>query len=225
MSEILDRLLELDGGVVYAVVGAFVFAEVALLIGFVVPGETAAIVGGVLASLGHADLWPMAAVVVVAAALGDLTGYLVGRGLGDRIDDRPRSDRRRRRYEQTKSLIVRRGAVAVFVGRYIAFVRTLMPTLAGATRMRLRSFLLADIAAGLTWGVGNVLIGYAAGRSYKTVVSWLGAGTAVVVVVAVIIAFVVWRLRRRSAGSGPEARLDPPASPTDPGIAGAAERG
>lgn len=204
MTGVLERLLTLDGAVVYAIVGAFVFAEVALLIGFVVPGETAAIVGGVLASLGHASLWPMAAVVVVCAALGDATGYTLGRWLGDRMQGRPMTPRRRRRREQTMALIARRGPLAVFAGRYIAFVRTLMPTLAGASRMRLQLFLAADVAAALTWGIANVLVGYAAGRSYKQVVHWLGAGSAVLVAVVLVALASVWLVRRRAGDAPPE---------------------
>ncbi|WP_182358171.1 DedA family protein [Tomitella gaofuii] len=218
MTEVFEQLLTLNGAVVYAIVGALVFAEVALLVGFVVPGETAAIVGGVLASLGHAELWPMAAVVIGSAVLGDLTGFGVGHLLGDRMAGRPMSPRRRRRREQTQALIARRGPLAVFVGRYIAFVRTLMPTLAGASGMRLRPFLLADVAAALTWGAANVAIGYVVGRSYKEVVRWLGAGSAVVLTVVVIAAAAVWllRRRRRAAGAGTaRAPVDSPESSCD----------
>ncbi len=213
MTDVIEQLLTLDGAVVYAVVGALVFAEVALLVGFVVPGETAAIVGGVLASVGHAQLWPMAAVVVVCAALGDTTGFTLGRVLGDRMEGRPMSARRRERRRRTSALIVRRGPVAVFVGRYIAFIRTLMPTLAGASGMRLRPFLLADAAAALTWGVANVAVGFAVGRSYKQVVHWLGAGSAVALTVIVLAVAAVWLVRRRRARTATQTHGPAPRGP------------
>src|SRR5699024_10657636 len=139
------------------------------------------------------------------------TGFTLGRVLGDRMEGRPMSARRRERLHRTTALIVRRGAPAVFVGRYIAFIRTLMPTLAGASGMRLRPFLLADAAATLTWGVANVAVGFAVGRSYRQVVHWLGAGSAVALTVVVLAVAAVWLVRRRrartdGAGCGPETR-------------------
>src|SRR5262249_56526695 len=70
MTAFLDRLLNLPAGIVYLLVGALVFAEDALFVGFVLPGETAAILGGVAASLGHVSLTLITVTVVVAAIVG-----------------------------------------------------------------------------------------------------------------------------------------------------------
>src|SRR3954447_6613349 len=85
MHRLTDWLLGLQGLPVYALVGLLVFAEDALFVGFVLPGETAAVLGGVAASLVHASLAVMLVVVIGAAILGDTVGYEVGRLLGPRL--------------------------------------------------------------------------------------------------------------------------------------------
>ncbi|MDQ2739292.1 MAG: DedA family protein, partial [Actinomycetota bacterium] len=84
MTALLDRLFNVSGVLVYWIVAVLVFAEDALFIGFVIPGETAAVLGGVIASRGHVQLWLIALIVVAAAILGDTVGYEVGRHLGPR---------------------------------------------------------------------------------------------------------------------------------------------
>src|SRR3954463_1809727 len=85
MSTLVERILAVPGVLVYVLVGLLFFAEDALFVGFVIPGETAAVLGGVAASLGHVELWLMLPLVVLAAILGDTVGYEVGRRFGPRI--------------------------------------------------------------------------------------------------------------------------------------------
>ena len=82
LDPIQSFLLGHGGVVAYLIVFGLVFAEDALFVGFVIPGETAAVLGGVLASRGSVDVWVMMAVVVVAAIAGDTVGYEIGRHLG-----------------------------------------------------------------------------------------------------------------------------------------------
>src|SRR3954462_6586426 len=85
MSSLLERLLAVPGWAVLLIVGLVVFAEDALFVGFVLPGETLAILGGVASKLGHVPVWAVALVVVVAAVVGDSVGYEIGRHLGPRL--------------------------------------------------------------------------------------------------------------------------------------------
>src|SRR2546430_4892824 len=85
MGRLLDHLLTLPAAAAYVLVGLLVFAEDALFVGFVVPGETAAVLGGVDASRGHVRLWVVILLVVAAAIVGDSVGYEVGRRFGPRI--------------------------------------------------------------------------------------------------------------------------------------------
>lgn len=199
MTGLLDGLLNAPGWVVLSLVGATVFAEDALFVGFVIPGETAAVLGGVAASRGHVALPAVLAVVLLAAVVGDTVGYEVGRHLGTRILRWEALERRRHRIDAARDFLSRRGGTAVFLGRWTAFFRAVMPALAGTARMPYRRFLVFNVAGGVTWGVTVVLVGYLAGASYVRIEKLLGRGAALVVAAVVVAGVVVWQVRRRRA--------------------------
>jgi membrane-associated protein len=199
MSSLVERVLAVPSALVYLLVGLLVFAEDALFIGFVLPGETAAVLGGVDASRGHVRL-PLVIVVVVAAAIvGDTVGYQIGRHVGTRALRARFLARHQRRLADAQALLARRGGSAVFLGRFVAFFRAVMPALAGTARMPYGRFLAFNAAGGAVWGTGFVLLGYLAGNSYATVERAAGRGAALAVLALVVLALVIWRLRRRRA--------------------------
>lgn len=199
LHDLVDHILSAPSGLVYLLVGGVVFAEDALFVGFVLPGETAAIVGGVAASLGHVSLGVVLAVVIGAAILGDSVGYEVGRQLGARIIRARFLSKHRDRLDAAQRFLARRGAWAVFLGRWTAFLRAVVPALAGSARMPYRRFLAYNALGGVAWSTAVVLAGYLAGRSYTKVESWFGKGTAAVAVVVIVLLVVGWRVRRRRA--------------------------
>jgi membrane-associated protein len=205
MTGFLDRLLNLHGAVVYLLVAAFVFTEDALFVGFVLPGETAAVLGGVAASRGHVSLALMLFAVVAAAIVGDSVGYEVGRRLGPRLLRMSLLQRRQQRLDDARRFLARRGGTAVFFGRFVAFFRAVMPALAGVAAMPYRRFLTYNAAGGLVWGTAAVLLGYLAGNSYATVEKVAGQGAAVVVAALVVVALVARHVHRRYTK---RARLD-----------------
>lgn len=196
MSGLLDQLLNLNALLVYLLVGLIVFAEDALFIGFVLPGETAAVLGGVDASRGHVHLGLIMGVVVVAAIAGDSVGYEVGRHFGPRLLDVAMLRRHKDRVDDAYRFLAARGGTAVFLGRFVAFFRAVMPALAGSARMPYPRFLTFNAAGGLTWGIMVVLLGFLAGNSYKTVEKIVGRSTAAVLAGLVVVAVLVWQVRR-----------------------------
>lgn len=205
MKALIAQLLTVPGWAVIGIVGALVFAEDALFVGFVLPGETAAILGGVAAKLGHAPLAGVLATVIVAAVVGDSVGYEIGRHFGPRILRLRILDKRRQRLEGAQHFLARRGGSAVFLGRWIAFFRAVMPALAGIARMRYPKFLVFNAAGGIAWGTVAVSLGYAAGASYAKVETTLGRGSALAAVAIVLAAVVVWRIRQHRENSRPGA--------------------
>ena len=199
MSGVLDGVLTAPAALVYLVVGALVFLEDAVFVGFVLPGETAAVLGGVAAARGHVGLAWMLVVVVLAAIVGDSVGYEVGKHMGARILRTRSLARHADRIEVARGLLVRRGSLAVFFGRSVAFFRAVMPALAGIAAMPYRRFLLANAAGGMVWGVATVLLGYLAGDSYERIEKAFGRGTAVAIAAVVVLALAAWLLRRRRA--------------------------
>jgi membrane-associated protein len=198
LSPIIDKVLSLDGPVAYTVVGALVFAEASFFVGFVLPGETAVLLGGVLASQGKVSLSLLCIVVAICAIVGDSVGYEVGKHFGTRLLAWKIFDGRRRGLEKAQQSLRERGGLAVFIGRFTAFFRAVMPGLAGTARMPYRRFLIWNAAGGITWGVGFVFLGYLAGASYKKVEKVAGTAGEVLfgVLVIALVVFLVIRHRK-----------------------------
>jgi membrane protein DedA with SNARE-associated domain len=172
-----------------------------LFVGFFLPGETAVILGGVLAYRHTVSLPLMAVVVGLAAVAGDSAGYEVGHRYGTRL----LATRILRRHSQaltTAQITLRRNAGrAVFLARFTAFLRAVMPALAGTAKVPYRRFLAFNAAGGLTWGIGYTLLGYLAGASYKTVESY-ASYAGYIFLAAVIIAATTIAVRRHHTESG-----------------------
>ncbi len=195
-SVIIDPLLTLHGAPAYALVAALVFAEAALFVGFVLPGETAVLLGGVLAYQHSVSLSLMAGIVVLAAVLGDTVGFEVGRRYGDRLLGLRIFAKHRTALDAGRARLVRVGGRAVFLARFTAFLRAVMPGLAGTVGMPYRRFLAWNAAGGLVWGVGFTMLGYSAGASYRQIENY--AGTFSELILAVIaLAAVGWFIRSR----------------------------
>lgn len=197
MGHITDALLHLHGPVIYAVVAALVFAEAALFFGFVFPGETAIVVAGVLASQHRVSLPILLLVIAASAIVGDSVGYEIGRRFGDRLLDTKLLRKHRDRLGSAQDLLRRRGALAVFIGRFTAVLRAIMPALAGSARMPYGRFLIFNALGGITWGVGFTVGGYLAGTAFEQVAQWAGRVLAIVVAAVAVIAIFIWWLRRR----------------------------
>ncbi|MDH2442402.1 DedA family protein [Amnibacterium sp. CER49] len=199
MGSVVDAILNVNALLAYTLVGLLVFAEDALFVGFVIPGETAAVLGGVVAEKGHVQLWLMIVIVVLAAVIGDSVGYEVGKHFGTRLLKAKFLRRRRQKLDKALAFLQRRGGSAVFLGRFTAFFRAVMPALAGTSGMPYRRFLAYNAAGGITWGTGFVLLGFLAGNSYELVAKSVGRDLAVGVIALVVIAVIVWRVRKHLA--------------------------
>jgi membrane-associated protein len=196
MQDFFDGLLNASPLLVACVVFALVFAEDALFIGFVIPGETAAVVGGVIAGKGGIPLEVMIAVVVSAAVLGDTVGYEIGKHLGPRLISRRIFDGKRPQLAKAQEFLQRRGGPAVFLGRFTAFFRAVMPALAGLSGMPYRRFALWNITGGVLWGTLFVTLGYVAGNLYEQMAHAVGAAATIVALAVAAAALVFWRIRR-----------------------------
>ena len=196
INSLVNTVLGAPPWLVYVIVGAVVFAEDALFVGFVLPGETLAIIGGVTASLGHTSLAVVLMVVILGAIIGDSVGFEIGKTFGPKLMAHHFFDKRRERLESAQDFLRRRGGSAVFLGRWTAFFRAVMPALAGLSGMKYRVFLPWNAAGGIAWGTTAVVAGYLAGQSYHRVEKWLGQGAAVVVAVIVLAVIAVWAVRR-----------------------------
>ena len=193
------------GGWTYLAVGVFAFLETGAFLGFVAPGETAVIVGGLVAGQGKISLLVLIAIVWACCLGGDFTSYELGRRKGRRwlLLHGERLKITEQRLDQVEALLERRGAVMILVGRFIGFVRPLSPFIAGASRMPLRRFLPYDVLAAGLWASTFCTLGFLFWRSIDQLTTYVSRGLfafgTLVVVVGGIVALI--HLRR-----SPEAR-------------------
>jgi membrane-associated protein len=197
VTGLVDQLLAFPPALAYVVIGALVFGEAAFFVGFVLPGETAVLLGGVMAHSHRLNLAVLLVLVVMCAVVGDTAGYEVGKHAGPRMLRTRLLRGHSGRLDGARDTLKRRGGMAVFLGRFTAFLRAVMPALAGLSRMPYPRFLAWNAAGGLAWGVGVTLLGFFAGASYAKVEKSLGRGSAVVLALVVVVALVVWHRRRR----------------------------
>ncbi|MDQ1738719.1 MAG: rane-associated protein [Pseudonocardiales bacterium] len=197
-SAIVEPVLNFSGLPAYALVGGLAFSEAALFFGFVLPGETAVIIGGVLAYQHSVSLTVMAMVVVAAAILGDSVGYEVGKRYGGRLLGSRIFAKHQQAIADGQHFLRRSGGRAVFLGRFTAFLRAVMPGMAGASQMPYRKFLIFNALGGITWGLAFTVLGYLAGASYHKLESYAGKVSQAVLLV-VVIGVAIFLLRRHRA--------------------------
>ncbi len=190
-------LLHLNGWLVYAVVGGLAFGEAAVFLGFVLPGETAVVLGGVLASQKVVPLAAILVVAVVAAIVGDSVGYEVGRVFGPRVLTSRLLRGHRHRLDGAQGYLAERGGWAIFAGRWVAFLRAVMPGLAGMSGMHYPRFFAWNAVGGLVWATTFTIVGFVAGTSFESVVRRFGWVAGAVVLVAAAVALLAHRRRTR----------------------------
>lgn len=194
-----DVLNSVPSWVIYLSVFLLPFLEASVFLGFVFPGETALVFGGVLAKKGQVSLTLVLILAVVGAITGDSVGYAVGSRYGkglqaSKLGQRIGNDR----WRTTEDFLQRRGGRAVFFGRFTALLRALVPGAAGMSTLPYRTFLFWNILGGVFWATACVLGGYAIGEVVGSYLSNLGYVLIGIVVVAVGVH--VFRTRREKSG-------------------------
>jgi membrane protein DedA with SNARE-associated domain len=202
VTSLLAHLLALPAWLVLGVVFAMPALESSAFVGFVFPGEVTLVLGGVIASQGRLPVVVVVAVAVLGCVVGDSVGYAVGRRYGRRLLDgslgrwvKPH------RLDAAQAYLAQRGGRAVFIGRFTAALRVLMPGLAGMAGVRYRTFLFFNVASALCWGTMSVLLGYLGGANWQQVAhvaSRIGLLAYVVIAAALLGGW--WRHRRTRPG-------------------------
>jgi membrane protein DedA with SNARE-associated domain len=198
----LTDLSDTLGAWTYALVGALAFLETGAFVGLIAPGETAVVLGGVVAAEGGVSLPLMLAITWVAAALGDLASFYLGRrlGRGFLVAHGPRIGVTAPRLERVDVFFDRHGGKAILIGRFIGIVRAVAPFLAGASGMRVRAFLPWSLIGTAAWAATFTMVGYAFHDSFSTAAGHLThAALAGAVVAAGVLAFRAHRRARAAA--------------------------
>src|SRR5215213_7193161 len=159
----LDDATDSLGGGMYGAVGLLVLLECTMIVGFVIQGELALMVGGVAAERGNVLLAAIVPIAWFAAVTGDSASLLLGRRLGRPFLERhgPRLRFGPRELARVERFFKRHGRKAIFFGRFVGFFRATMPFAAGSSGVAIRRVLPFMVASGLVWTLGFTLIGYA----------------------------------------------------------------
>ncbi|MER6556796.1 VTT domain-containing protein [Streptomyces sp. NPDC001027] len=143
-----------------------VFAESGLFA--FLPGDSLLFTAGLLVADGkwiHQPLWLVCTLIVVAAVLGDQVGYLIGKFFGPKLFSRPDSKLfKQENLEKAHEFIERYGPKAIVLARFVPIVRTFAPIIAGAGRMKYRTFITYNVVGGVLWGTGVTVAGYFLGQ-------------------------------------------------------------
>ena len=169
---------------------AIIFAESGLFFGFFLPGDSLLITAGVLSS-AYPERLPILLVVTVcfvAAVSGDAVGYAFGYRVGRRLYQRPDS-----RFFKKSHLVAaeqfyeRHGGKTIVIARFLPFVRTFAPIVAGTARMQYRRFAVFNFTGAILWAIGLPVAGYLLGEAFgEELDRWLLLILAVVVALSVL---------------------------------------
>lgn len=172
----------------YGTIGLFliVFAESGLFFGFFLPGDALLFTAGLLVATHviHANIVLIVLGIIVASVLGNQVGYFFGRRVGPELFDKPKSRIFNPKYvTQAHEFFERNGSKTIVLARFVPFVRTFAPIVAGVAGMSAATFVAFNVAGGVLWGGGVTLLGFALGKRYE----WMGNKIDVLAPVIVLI--------------------------------------
>jgi membrane-associated protein len=152
----------------YPLVWGIVFAESGLLVGFLLPGDSLLFVAGFLCSLPKTglDIRVMAFGCFAFAVLGDSVGYYTGKRFGRKLFDKEDSKFFKKKHlVAAENFFDSQGKTAIILARFMPFIRTFAPIVAGIAAMRYKTFMQYNVVGGLLWGLGLTYLGYFLGAS------------------------------------------------------------
>jgi len=184
---------------VYALLFAIVFIETGVVVMPFLPGDSLLFVAGAMCGIGLMDYAVLVPLLFVAAVLGNQSNYAIGRAIGQRVfqweDSRWFN---RRAFDQAHAFYEKYGGIAIVAARFMPFVRTFAPFVAGVAQMTRRKFTFFDVAGGALWVGGIVTVGYFFGnipwvKTHLDKIIW-----AMIFVPGFLVLLGSWRARRRA---------------------------
>ena len=188
-------IIEALGPFVYVGLFLIIFAESGLFFGFFLPGDSLLLTAGLFAYEGSLNLWWLIPLLFVAAVLGDNVGYWFGRKTGPPLFTRDESFLfKPRNLKAAHDFYEKHGGKTIILARFMPFIRTFAPIVAGAVQMNYRSFMIYNLIGGLVWAVGVLVAGYVLGSIFPPEVLDRYFVLIVVIVIAISVAPTGWHL-------------------------------
>lgn len=194
MAIFIRLLLSVPTWLVLVLVFGLPALESSIFLGFIFPGETSVVLGGVLAAEHRFPVWESGLLAALGAVVGDSVGFWVGRRFGEpllaKVPERLLSKTQR---DRAVGFVQRRGALGVVVGRFTTVLRVLVPGIAGMAEMPYRRrFLPANVVGGVGWAALYTALGYVAGKNYSSVLTSASLTSTAVLVAIVVLALGLW---------------------------------
>ena len=213
---LLDFVLHIDvhlqtfvqnyGAWVYALLFLIVFVETGVVVMPFLPGDSMLFVVGALCAVGTMSLPLSVAVLITAAVSGNQTNYTIGRHIGPRVFQWEQSRFfNKRAFEQAHAFYERYGGITIVLARFMPFVRTFAPFVAGVAQMTRRRFSLYDVSGGSLWVISIVGAGYLFGNIPWVKMNLSKIIWAMILIPGLIALFGAWKSRRKQASGAADA--------------------
>ena len=189
------QLSSLAPFIFYIIVGAVVFVETGILLGFFLPGDSILFSAGLVAAAhGNINIVILTTVIFLAAFFGDQVGFVIGRVYGRPYLEKRQSKRIQSMIARADRFYEHTGWWAVVAARFFPWIRTFVPPIAGASRMNYYKFLSANALGALLWGVGITLAGF-----YAATLPWVKSSSYAIAAffISASIVSMVWNYLRR----------------------------
>jgi membrane-associated protein len=160
----LALLVQEHGVWIYLILFTIVFVETGLVVMPLLPGDSLLFVVGAMGGAGLLNLPLALGLMMIAAIAGDQCNYLIGRYFGERLLASQSRWFNRRAYDQSHAFYEKYGGVTIIAARFLPFIRTFAPFVAGVAHMDRLRFTLFNVAGAVLWVVGVGLIGYVFGN-------------------------------------------------------------
>ena len=190
-----------------------IFAESGLLLGIIFPGDSLLFTAGLFAATGKfgLNIVAVAGGAFIAAVLGAQVGYWIGKKYGPKLFSRPDSRFFKAEYvERSRTFFEKHGSKTIVLARFVPFVRTLAPPMAGMGEMELRTFTIYNIIGAALWAVGVTMLGYVVGDSIPPdkVDTYLLPIIAVIILISMIPPFLEYRKHKKGQNRPDETLAD-----------------
>ena len=209
ITTLLDFILHVDqhlqlfvqnyGVWVYALLFAIIFIETGVVLMPFLPGDSLLFVAGAMCGIGLMDYEILVPLLFVAAVMGNQCNYAIGRAVGPRVFQWENSRWfNRRAFDQAHAFYEKYGGITIVAARFMPFLRTFAPFVAGVAQMTRRKFTFYDVTGGALWVGGIVTVGYFFGnipwvKTHLDKIIW-----AMIFIPGLLVLLGSWRARRRS---------------------------
>ena len=180
----LNELIRWGG---YFILGAIIFSETGLFVGFFLPGDSLLVTAGLFAARGDLNIFILLLLLITSAIVGDAVGFEIGRVSGQSILRKKKSRFFKPEHiAKTEAFYAKYGGKTILIARFMPIVRTFAPLVAGIAGMTYRDFALFNIAGGILWISSMLGIGFFLGRVIPNIDTYIHIVIGIVIFLSIL---------------------------------------